>query len=295
MTPKIQSVLIGVDMTAPSLTGAEWTARAFAPHAKVTLVHALQPGLLRRIFGAREARTKTAEMREAMTARLEDLRVRLGAAESMVAVADGSPGARLVELAGEMGADVIAIGAHRESLAGGLLGSVASSMLGRATMPVLIAHAVPAGPPTRALVSIDESNLNGNVLGWAKTFADVFGLSGEVMSAVQPGGVAVSTTLFSSEAEYRAVRERMVERTREWVEKMVAESELDEGRFVASAVYGRPEAEISVAAERMGADLLIVGTRGHRHARSLMIGSVSRRVIEASECPVLVVPPPIRK
>jgi len=295
MTPRIRTVLIGVDLTAPSLAGAEWTARVFAPHATLVLAHALEPRLFHRFFGAKEARAKAEAMREGMTERLEELRERLGADRIRVVVANGSPGTRLVELAAEEGADLIAVGAHRESLAGGLLGSATSSLLGAATIPVLIAHSVPEGVPRRVLVAIDESNLNSNVLAWACTVADTFGLDGEVMSAIQPGGVAVSTTLFSSEGEFQRARDRLVERTRLWVEKTVAEAGLDPERFAASAVYGRPEAEVSLAAERMGAELLVVGTRGHKHARTLMIGSVSRRVIEASECPVLVVPPPVRR
>jgi nucleotide-binding universal stress UspA family protein len=291
MTPKIETLLIGVDLTAPSLASAEWVARTFAPEARIVLVHALETRALRSFFSAQDAKHKAQKMRAQVSERLEVLRSELGEDRVEVVVTDGAPGARLAEIAGEERADLISVGAFRETFAGGLLGSVVSTLLGASTVPVLIAHAMPDGRPTRALVAIDGSEAGKNVLQWAKSLAEVFDLEGQVLSAIEPGGIAVNTTLFSSDQEYQEARGRVVARMQARVRGQVSEAGLDLHHFEALAVYGRPELEIALAAERMEANLLVLGTRGHGHGRALMLGSVSRRVIEASSCPVLVVPP----
>lgn len=53
---------------------------------------------------------------------------------------------------------------------------------------------------------------------------------------------------------------------------------------------GAPPAEILAAADRAGADLVVMGTRGLGGASKLMFGSTAERVLRASPAPVLVVP-----
>lgn len=291
MPPKLETMLVGVDLTAPSLASAAWVARTFAPEARVVLAHALETSALRRFFSAQDARDKAEDARAQVSARLDEIRTELGADRCKVVVTDGSPGIRLAELAREEDASLIAVGVYRETFAGGLLGSVVSTLLGASTVPVLIAHGMPDGPPTRALVAIDASDAAKDVLAWALVLAETFHLEGQVLSAVEPPGIAVNTTLFSSDEEYQSARAKVIERVRLRVRDAADEAGLSPGLFEAVAVYGRPELEITLAASRMDANLLVLGTRGHGHGRALVLGSVSRRVIEASRCPVLVVPP----
>jgi len=291
MPHTLRTVLIGVDLASPSLAGAEWTARSFVPDARIVLAHVIEQHGLQRVLGEAQVDAVSTTLRTEATARLEELRQRLGPDRTETVVLEGAAGAGLTELAAERGVDLIVIGGHRESVAGGLLGNVASALLGHATVPVLVAHAMPAGPPARLLVAVDTSDAHGPVLAWARTLADTFGMTGQVVSAVQPPGVPISTTLFSSEDEYLRTRALVVERTQEWTRRAADESGLDPERFSAAASYGRPEVEITLAAERIGADLIIIGTRGRTHGHALILGSVARRVVEASNCPVLVVPP----
>lgn len=47
---------------------------------------------------------------------------------------------------------------------------------------------------------------------------------------------------------------------------------------------------IAEEAERDGADLIAVGTRGHTRLGGLLIGSVTQRLLQLAPCPVLAVP-----
>jgi nucleotide-binding universal stress UspA family protein len=47
---------------------------------------------------------------------------------------------------------------------------------------------------------------------------------------------------------------------------------------------------IAQVAEKDGADLIVVGTRGHTPLGGLLVGSVTQRLLQVSPCPVLAVP-----
>jgi nucleotide-binding universal stress UspA family protein len=55
---------------------------------------------------------------------------------------------------------------------------------------------------------------------------------------------------------------------------------------------GRPASEIVMEAHRFGADLIVVGARGHSAVERLLVGSVSSEVVDQAPCPVLVVRTP---
>ena len=55
---------------------------------------------------------------------------------------------------------------------------------------------------------------------------------------------------------------------------------------------GQPARQIAATAAQVGADLVIVGTRGRSPAAGALLGSVTQRLLHISTCPVLVVPSP---
>ncbi|MGZ4191706.1 MAG: universal stress protein [Solirubrobacteraceae bacterium] len=48
---------------------------------------------------------------------------------------------------------------------------------------------------------------------------------------------------------------------------------------------------IAEIADQVGADLVVVGTRGHGPVGALMLGSVTQGLLHISPCPVLAIPP----
>ena len=56
--------------------------------------------------------------------------------------------------------------------------------------------------------------------------------------------------------------------------------------------HAHPASLIAEAAEDVGADLVVVGTRGHTALAGLLLGSVTDRLLRILRCPVLAVPSP---
>src|SRR5690606_101021 len=66
------------------------------------------------------------------------------------------------------------------------------------------------------------------------------------------------------------------------------------GRTAKFAVReGAPAREIVHEAERLPADLLILGTHGRSGFERLFLGSVTEKVIRSTRVPVLTIPPPV--
>jgi nucleotide-binding universal stress UspA family protein len=61
-------------------------------------------------------------------------------------------------------------------------------------------------------------------------------------------------------------------------------------RFTAN--LGGPAHQIADVADQLGADLIVVGTRGHSSFGGFLSGSVTQRLLHVAHCPVLAVPPP---
>ena len=57
---------------------------------------------------------------------------------------------------------------------------------------------------------------------------------------------------------------------------------------------GEPADVIAHVADEIGADLIVVGTRGHGRLAGALLASVAQRLLHVSPCPVLVVTPQVR-
>lgn len=69
-----------------------------------------------------------------------------------------------------------------------------------------------------------------------------------------------------------------------------AERLLDGAEVELRVELGTPAERILAAAEELGAELLVVGSRGRSAVRSALLGSVSSAVAARARCPVVVVP-----
>ncbi len=54
---------------------------------------------------------------------------------------------------------------------------------------------------------------------------------------------------------------------------------------------GKPSAEILLIAEKIGADMIVMGTHGRSGVAGLLIGSVAEKIVKHADCPVVCVKP----
>jgi len=73
--------------------------------------------------------------------------------------------------------------------------------------------------------------------------------------------------------------------------KELAEAGFDTHLHIESTVGGGPGHVIADVARTVGADLIVIGTRGHSPVAGLLLGSVTQRLLHIAPCPVLAIPP----
>jgi nucleotide-binding universal stress UspA family protein len=196
------------------------------------------------------------------------------------AAIDGYPTRVLVEEAD--GARLLVVGAR----AGGplttlLIGSVSDDCLHHATSPVAVVHERPAGERSgRIVVGVDGSERAQGALGWAIAEARRRGAVLEAVHAWQVpvgSGTSTGTPVYPSSAE---------ELARGVLTAAVDQEDTDGVRIDAHLACAPPVRALLAAAE--GADLVVVGSRGLGGFKSLLLGSVSRRLAHQAPCPVVV-------
>jgi nucleotide-binding universal stress UspA family protein len=176
-------------------------------------------------------------------------------------------------------ADLVAIGSRGRSDLGALfLGSVSHDASGGLQLPVLVLRASCTSPvePAKVLVGVDGSAGSDEAVTEAAEIAASFGATVVVVHVNQvfaTEGVAI----VEPEEEAHAILRRAVAAVKARGVQATAEAPLDH-----SAANG-----IVMAAERLGADLVVLGSRRPSHLDGLMMGSVAHEAIHRLRCPVL--------
>jgi nucleotide-binding universal stress UspA family protein len=134
------------------------------------------------------------------------------------------------------------------------------------------------------LVATDFSPASALALQYARTLATTFGASLHVLHVVQepfPIGAEVYAP------QLPQFRDELVDQAwRELSESVKAVS----GVAVTPEVrLGQPSQQITLVAEEIAADLILMGTHGRGRVGNFIVGSVAERVVHAAVCPVMMV------
>jgi nucleotide-binding universal stress UspA family protein len=203
-------------------------------------------------------------------------------------LAVGPPGDTILQKAQELDVDLIVMGGGEESRFDRFsVGPVAEEVLELAPQPILAVR--PGGPTLRfqkILCPVDQSPASRRGLLNATRLARVFGGHLVVLTVVPTVSwlsAAVATgQLTEAAAEYEG-------QWRSEFEQFLQGTSFAEVKWQPEVRQGVPDQQIIAAAREHQADLIVMGATGRTGLVRVLIGSVTRRVLQQLPCSLLVV------
>ena len=176
-----------------------------------------------------------------------------------------------------------------------LLGSTAAKVIHEAACPVAVVphgYARPEGGVQRIAVAFSPSPEGYEAIQAGVALARAGGAKLRVITAREPEtGETSGESMMAHEHHDTDSRSALAARHRLDAASLLREA-VDEnagGLEVETDVFGEDPADAIVGVSRH-ADLIIMGSRARAPRRALVLGSVSRQVVERAECPVVVLP-----
>lgn len=198
--------------------------------------------------------------------------------EADVRILAGDPAKTLMSEAEEEGVDLIGVGPDAGLLGGVIrLGQTAARVLGEARCSVLVARPATPAFPTRVACGVDGSETSVGTAALAAGIASATGAELRLIHVIPVfRGDNSEWTLGEGEPSPPELEPA--------VQAAVARGV----RPVREMAMGRPENALLEVASRSGTDLLVVGYRGVRGVRKVLLGSVSEHAAHHARCSALV-------
>ena len=219
---------------------------------------------------------------------IERTRLRRDVTDIAAAVAFGSPASVLTRRSES--ADRMVVGAPARGRVGRtLLGSVAFPVVAGACCPVVVVPAeTVVTSPRRIVVGVDGSETSLGAVEEALRIAkEAKGARVTCVLGWNLGGVGGAVITEPSTEPWTAVQRRLAVLGHQKVGPVAAR--YPGIRLDIVTRYGSPARAVLEAAAELAADLVVVGSRGLGGVRGLVLGSVSRQVVERAQHVVIVV------
>ena len=269
---KILAPLDGTDIAAAGLHWAEHAAQRSG--ASIHLLSGVDPS-------QPEAGARLKEAEAYLQSRRDQLKKK-GLTVKME-VARGEPAQTILERAESVDLTVVTSGTVRW-----LISAVLDRVLERMTRPLVVVRAssspATASPSTdKILVAVDQSDYSGDILPVVQELAKALSASVVVCHAIAPmldeyGQPAQAHNAGASASLHEA----------NFFVARVAEQLQQEGIEVETVVaVGDPPGQIVRTAQRSGAGLIALTTRGRDHLDSRLVGSTANAVLHSTRLPCL--------
>ena len=275
--PRTTRVVVAYDGSTPSRTAlVEGAARARRLDVPVVLVCAVE------VADAVPMQAFADTARAALDTAAERCREELGVSAVSTVVSFGSPTGAVLEVARP--GDLVIVGTHgHKPVARVLLGSSSSSLVTHARVPVLVARSSGTEDDAPVVVGVDGSPSSTAAVEAAAAEADSTGSVLRAVAAVPPVVDAAGFTSGPDAAEIEEAHAYVAEATAGLHERYPD--------LVIERVVSQTHAVEALARAARQARLVVVGSRGRGTLRSVLLGSVSREVVQRGACSVLVVHP----
>ena len=133
------------------------------------------------------------------------------------------------------------------------------------------------------LLAVDLTEESAQVSEKAAALATAFGATMSCTHVVEPLSLAYGGDV---PMDLTTVQDQLHDTAKIQLTRLAATLDVPSERC--HLVFGRPETEIQLLAEQIGADLIVVGSHG-RHGLALLLGSTSTGILHGSPCDVLAV------
>ena len=274
------NVLVATDGSKNGRWGLNWVAMLpFVELPRVTALHVLDGAMLRLPFWTR-LETQRIEAHSARTIIHTKKQLELLKLKGRVRKEEGAVATVILKRAPKRNGLLVVGSQGLDALDRFVLGSVSTKLIHHATCPVLVVKGE-AAPLRRIALAIDGSSASAKALEFVLTTFQSDRSTGKRRHV--PIHVTVIHVMpLSKYPELKEAGRRLVDQS---VRKLVKVG------FTAEAVceLGKPAEEIIKAAAAHHADLIVMGAKGLDAVVRFLIGSVSTRVVQHANCPVLVV------
>lgn len=288
-------ILAATDLSAPARHAVERGFRiAAAARADYCVMHALEldaMDALRAWLGddLTNAKQKLEEQaRETLLQQLADPARSHGVAAQTLIVA-GTPLVRIVEQADALAADLLVLGARGgDFLRHYLLGSTASRLLRKSRrQPVLIVKQAAHEAYRRALIPVDFSPLSVRAIELARQVAP--GADIVLLHAYEAPFEGKLTYAGVEEAVIQQYRVAAREEALRNIRRIAMEAGLAIGDYSPLVVHGDPSLRVIEQEQERDCDLIVMGKHGASITEDLLLGSVTKHVLDEAQSDVLVV------
>lgn len=296
-----RNILVGTDFSPRAdvaIEAAMELARA-TPDAHVTLVHVLDTTFagttLPYDLTGEEREAREQEALDSARERLREIASGLSGVPVEVEVRRGHPAKELARAAVALRGDLIVTATQGfGAIKRAILGSITTSLLGYAGVPVLVVgeDRGTLGLRERVMAAVDLSPVSVDVLEHAYALAAPDG-GVRVVSVFDEPLLITGDHPFSLQAYSLPARIRRLDEQRSAVEQL-AEA-VSEGKVpyeVTVTPGSPPHLEVLEIARQIQPDLIVVGASGHRTWSKSLFGTNGARIIAGCHVPVLVVPDP---
>ena len=289
-------IVAATDLSSSSLQAVE---RGFLVAKELggslTVVHALgldDLGMIQQFLSEdtdRLSKVITSETRHQLQALLGPMQTKHGI-QAAVQIQTGQPTQSIPAFVSHQQSQLLVLGAHGKGFFQRLLlGSTASNLLKKSTVPVLAVKKPAVGVYQNILIAIDFSDSNPKMIRVARQlFPNAHFHLLHVYDLPFEGKLRLAGVNDQDIHQYRdsASRGAMIE-----LHNMAREAGLEQWEYSGLVINGDPTLEIIRHEQKLHIDLIVMGKRGLHLTEELLLGSVTKRVLAESTGDVLVIVP----
>lgn len=208
---------------------------------------------------------------------------------------EGDPASVIVDTANEEGVDLIVMSTHGQTgVRRAVFGSVTERVLHSVSCPVLVTRS--NEPIRRVLITLDGSELAERAMAPALEIAHALGAGIILLRINEILPVSPVEAATGWEWEVAEPKQRLMGELRQaaeaYLREVVLRHNLNPADVQTIVLDGSPVDRIQEFARLYGIDLIAMSTHGHTGLRRWLYGSVTVKVMRASECSMLIIRPP---